>query len=260
MIKFFRRIRQQLLTENKFSKYLLYAIGEILLVVVGILIALQINNNNEDRKARKFEITILENIQEDILADKVDCKLNLQVLKATAINEQRLLDCMLKDKLCSPDSIRFADVLGIDVMTAFHNASFNNLQNNEIGLITNNNLYKRITRYYDFYVAGLKHVENNHDYANTYDEKIGYFKEYFRVVDKRTRINVSAEDAWSQEFDRYNFEINDLSIMKKDEAFKIVLAESLFINSIVIDFYNQLFDKIDELDHAINDELNALKN
>ena len=50
MIKFFRKIRQKLLTENKFSKYLLYAIGEIILVVIGILIALQINNANENRK------------------------------------------------------------------------------------------------------------------------------------------------------------------------------------------------------------------
>jgi uncharacterized membrane-anchored protein YhcB (DUF1043 family) len=50
MIKFFRKIRQKLLSENKFSKYLIYAIGEIVLVVIGILIALQINNWNENRK------------------------------------------------------------------------------------------------------------------------------------------------------------------------------------------------------------------
>ena len=50
MIKFFRKIRQKLLSENKFSKYLVYAIGEIVLVVIGILIALQINNWNENRK------------------------------------------------------------------------------------------------------------------------------------------------------------------------------------------------------------------
>ncbi|MDT0557219.1 DUF6090 family protein [Ichthyenterobacterium sp. W332] len=50
MIKFFRKIRQKLLSENKFSKYLIYAIGEIILVVIGILIALQINNWNEKRK------------------------------------------------------------------------------------------------------------------------------------------------------------------------------------------------------------------
>jgi hypothetical protein len=46
MIKLFRRIRQRLLSENKITKYLLYAIGEIMLVVIGILIALQINNAN----------------------------------------------------------------------------------------------------------------------------------------------------------------------------------------------------------------------
>ena len=51
MIKFFRKIRQQLLSENKISKYLLYAIGEIILVVIGILIALQINNANENYKS-----------------------------------------------------------------------------------------------------------------------------------------------------------------------------------------------------------------
>jgi hypothetical protein len=50
MIKFFRKIRQKLLTENKFSKYLIYAIGEILLAVIGILIALRINNWNKELK------------------------------------------------------------------------------------------------------------------------------------------------------------------------------------------------------------------
>ncbi|MFK7757974.1 MAG: hypothetical protein AB8B53_13675 [Flavobacteriales bacterium] len=49
MIKFFRRIRQRMLSENKFSKYLLYALGEIILVVIGILFALQINNWNTGR-------------------------------------------------------------------------------------------------------------------------------------------------------------------------------------------------------------------
>lgn len=52
MIKFFRRIRQRLVAENKFSKYLFYAIGEIILVVIGILIALSINVWNDDRIAK----------------------------------------------------------------------------------------------------------------------------------------------------------------------------------------------------------------
>jgi hypothetical protein len=58
MIKFFRKIRQRLLSENKFSKYLIYAIGEIILDVIGILIALSINNWNENRKIKNLEISL----------------------------------------------------------------------------------------------------------------------------------------------------------------------------------------------------------
>ena len=70
MIKFFRKIRQKLLSENKFSKYLIYAIGEIILVVIGILIALQINNWNEERVQEKeldgLKKSISSAIQSDI--------------------------------------------------------------------------------------------------------------------------------------------------------------------------------------------------
>ena len=58
MIKFFRKIRQKLLMENKTSKYFKYAIGEIVLVVIGILIALQINTWNENRKVRNDTYTL----------------------------------------------------------------------------------------------------------------------------------------------------------------------------------------------------------
>jgi hypothetical protein len=65
MIKFFRKIRQNLVAENKFSKYLLYAIGEIILVVIGILIALSINNWNENRKERIEERALLMQLQSE---------------------------------------------------------------------------------------------------------------------------------------------------------------------------------------------------
>ena len=70
MIKFFRNIRQNLLMENKTGKYFKYAIGEILLVVIGILIALSINNWNEKRKDNVLKQTFLlklkSNLQDDI--------------------------------------------------------------------------------------------------------------------------------------------------------------------------------------------------
>ena len=71
MINFFRRIRQQLLSENKFSKYLLYAIGEIVLVVIGILIALQINNWNEDHKLAIKTQNYYQQLLEDLNKDRI---------------------------------------------------------------------------------------------------------------------------------------------------------------------------------------------
>ncbi len=70
MIKFFRHIRQNLIMKNQTSKYFKYAVGEIILVVIGILIALQINNWNENRKLNLQEQTALNNIHRDFLKNK----------------------------------------------------------------------------------------------------------------------------------------------------------------------------------------------
>ena len=66
MIKFFRSIRKALLAENKFSKYLIYAIGEIVLVVIGILIALQINNWNENRKIEREIESVISLLDDEL--------------------------------------------------------------------------------------------------------------------------------------------------------------------------------------------------
>ncbi|NNK80776.1 MAG: hypothetical protein HKO93_04690 [Flavobacteriales bacterium] len=77
MIKFFRNIRQRLLTENRFSKYMLYAFGEILLVVIGIIIALQINNWNSER---------LKNDRNHKLLVKLSSELELNIERATLLD------------------------------------------------------------------------------------------------------------------------------------------------------------------------------
>jgi hypothetical protein len=84
MIKFFRKIRQKLIKENKVGNYLKYAIGEILLVVIGILIALQINNANEAHKAKQSEQVVLKNLVQDLRADSLAFSDNLATL--TQIN------------------------------------------------------------------------------------------------------------------------------------------------------------------------------
>ena len=74
MLHFFRKIRQDLLANSQFFKYLKYAIGEIILVVLGILIALQINNWNEFRNMSKKELSLLANLRNDINSDILNLK------------------------------------------------------------------------------------------------------------------------------------------------------------------------------------------
>ena len=66
MLKFFRKIRQQLLKQGNFRRYFFYAFGEILLVMIGILLALQVNKWNEWRKAKEEEKQMLEQIKGDL--------------------------------------------------------------------------------------------------------------------------------------------------------------------------------------------------
>ncbi len=84
MIKFFRKIRQNMIKENKVSKYILYAVGEILLVVIGILIALQLNNLNEINKVKDTEVIYL-----NALHDEFSTNLK-EVVRVMELNERGL--------------------------------------------------------------------------------------------------------------------------------------------------------------------------
>ncbi|MEH6748121.1 MAG: DUF6090 family protein [Maribacter arcticus] len=80
MIKFFRKIRQNLLNEGKTGKYIKYAIGEIFLVVIGILIALQINNWNEARKDKKYLNRVYTQIKNDLQKDTLEMGVAIKLI------------------------------------------------------------------------------------------------------------------------------------------------------------------------------------
>ncbi|MGV6830422.1 MAG: DUF6090 family protein [bacterium] len=78
MIKFFRKIRQRLISEGKTSKYLKYAFGEIILVMIGILLALQVNNWNEDRKNKQVKSVYIERLINDLKSDTTAFSFNIK--------------------------------------------------------------------------------------------------------------------------------------------------------------------------------------
>ncbi|MFT4662285.1 MAG: hypothetical protein ACI8XB_002574 [Patiriisocius sp.] len=106
MIKFFRKIRQNLLMENKTGKYFKYAVGEIVLVVIGILIALSINNWNEQRKLNDTIRSVYSIVQSDLLSDiktidnvLTSAQFNDSIIKRV-INKDMTVDDYLKCNQC----------------------------------------------------------------------------------------------------------------------------------------------------------------
>jgi len=149
MIKFFRKIRQKLLTENKFSKYLIYAIGEIILVVIGILIALQINNWNQQQKENAFEVTMLLELQNG-LSQNIKHLKRAVVVNKEAINSCKVILQHLENNLPYNDSldIHFSKSLAW-FYPSINNASYESLKEYGIQLIKNDSIKEKLRGAYD---------------------------------------------------------------------------------------------------------------
>ena len=131
MIKFFRNIRQKLLSEGKTGKYLKYAIGEIILVVIGILIALQINNWNNGRIEANREQTILRNLRSDFNDNIAELNRIYNGTEASYRSSVRLLEIIKADDPINPEEI---EVLLNSMVNGFysldlHSASIDELIN-----------------------------------------------------------------------------------------------------------------------------------
>ena len=150
MIKFFRKIRQQLLTENKFSKYLLYAIGEIVLVVIGILIALSINNSNEQRKARSFELKMLTEIRLSLSRDTTYFNMLTDRLIRIDTSTARIINLIVDD--VHNDSLFNRHMMNIDHPYTFmyQDGAYEALKASGIENVSNDILRNELIHHYGF--------------------------------------------------------------------------------------------------------------
>lgn len=105
MIKFFRKIRQKLLSEGKTGKYFKYAIGEIVLVVIGILIALQINIWNEQRKENIKEQAMLKRLEKEFISNRNQLIDKIELRNTMIANCRRLLEYYNQPENAKRDSI-----------------------------------------------------------------------------------------------------------------------------------------------------------
>ncbi len=151
MIQLFRKIRQNLLQQNRITQYLAYAVGEIFLVVIGILIALSINNWNENRKNNGIRKSFIENLIIDLNNDIE----NLEALSRINTNaeiEGFYLDSFLQNTLIEIDTLRLANSIvlsGYVPNRSIISSTYNDLINsNNINLLNDVKLKRLLDEYY----------------------------------------------------------------------------------------------------------------
>jgi hypothetical protein len=149
MIRFFRTIRKKLLTENKAGKYLIYAIGEILLVVIGIIIAVQIGNWNQSVQNEKLVRISLENLREDLEIQKeiIDEQISFEYDMLAQADTALIL--MQNPSPPIADLSRLFFTLSSRRTFVANKATFNNLEaTGNIVLIQDKELKNELIRYY----------------------------------------------------------------------------------------------------------------
>lgn len=262
MLSFFRKIRKKILADNKFSKYILYAIGEIVLIVLGILIALSINNWNESKKNRAQEIVLLNNLKQDLIRDTIDIKEGIVLFNSFYREERKLLNFLYHNDNEPETPIDYNLALSTPTIALIHQSSFKNLQSNDPRLLTNNTLRKKITRHYDFFAEMVIALEDETDAYDTYSMKLPYFLKYFNAVNKPDILlnsEQNSDEYINPDIIRNDLQIKDLAGLRKDEEFKIVLSESLSFLQAKMQLFNNLMIHTLELIEAIDMEIEELR-
>jgi hypothetical protein len=154
MIKFFRNIRKNLLNEGMTSKYFKYAIGEIVLVVIGILIALQINNWNQERIENKIGKNYLERIHRDLVLDTLSFHKKIASNNASRVDIKNVL-IDLNNKVDSFEEVTrlctvFGEVLD-QIFTPKDNTYRGMVSSGNQNLIKNTELLEAIANLYSDY-------------------------------------------------------------------------------------------------------------
>ena len=151
MLYLFRQLRRRILKSSESRRYFIYAIGEIVLVVIGILIALQINNWNEKKNARQFELTMLNEVRSALLQDKDYVGSHIPFRMSYAKNGLSYFNRWLRGKSTDRDSV---DYHFKRMFNSFHvtlnRGPYEALKFTGLDKVSNDSLRNQMVHVYDF--------------------------------------------------------------------------------------------------------------
>ena len=252
-MKIFRKIRQGLLVDNRIDKYLVYAVGEIVLVVIGILIALQVNNWNQERKNNKLAEDLLERIHSDLVQDTTNFR---GIIKHNNDLREEIKELLvaLYDEVVDIGQVQNMSAIydkALDQVFTPNDNTYRGMQNSgTLGLIRNLELKDEIVGLYSEYDqkrALLSAIGNwMINVATTESIETNFIKFGSGVIDIFTKEEMLSERDFSF--------MND----KEDPRFEIIvraISATAFNQYTSNAYYLELISRCEEVLHLIDKEL-----
>ncbi|MBT8265788.1 MAG: hypothetical protein KJP20_04525 [Bacteroidia bacterium] len=237
--------------KNKTGKYLKYAIGEIILVVVGILIALQINNWNEGRKAITQEIKILKELKSDLKSTQKEVVETYIFTNNRQRSTVLILDYFEK---ASPvdDSLKKAfEEINMDGLFNIANTAYKFIENQGINILSNDSLRIRITQMYERQFKNIQNRETK-NWVIINEELLPYMNEHFissPTIDRNISFSVNAINT-----------PKNINSLRKDFGFKNMILRLQNLLLVRLNWQKEALSELEELIKDIQVEIDRLSN
>ncbi|MCB0635516.1 MAG: hypothetical protein KDC54_02805 [Lewinella sp.] len=264
MLNVLGKIRRKLIAEQRASNYLLYALGEIVLIVIGILIAVQINDWNSARKARQLERGILVEMQDDLQKTMADLDYDLE-RHISRLASSLLIQEFLAGELPYHDSLdRHFTLLRDDYQVFPKLGAFELLRARGLELISNDSLRRSVTDLFELDMPRV--VTSGVDYTGTRNINALMTPMLDRhatlsstPLNKSTSPRLSAEPvSATTNITVFAYTIRDHNALRADDTFRIKLQDALVIRRKKIRDHLELKQQIENALLAIRNHLATL--
>ncbi len=234
MFSFFKRIRKDLLNTGKVSRYLAYAVGEIFLVVIGILIALQVNDWNEASKREKMEIAFLQGLMADLTQDSLNFSTKLKWYEELVEKHRSYLVRAYETQKSYEE---YLDVVGLISWDSenfiVQNVTYIELLNSgNLNIFQNKELKNQIISHYREYDKASKHITEFNDFSANFLSRLPFGHSTFYSGIKPPEKILRDPEQWGYINDpksqRFLFNIQSASLYgDKHSVFKDVYYSDL---------------------------------
>ena len=239
--------------QNKTGKYLKYAVGEIVLVVIGILIALQINNWNENRKSKEKEVKLLIELKDDLLETKNDLLTDIEKAQQILATTNTIYKAIIEDQISDTNPFKLSTSYILETAILFPKLSaYEAIQSEGITIISNDNLRKKIT---NFYQLQLKRVAGAEAYLEDLNNK--ELKPYLNTFSSYGSTCKDCEDLYALYSANQDTQLNLYLIPNADDKLVHILKEKFNVFRTLNQRYLELSVFIDEIIVSIDQETNS---